>query len=68
MKLYKTYEGARKRAAFENAMAKGEFQRGDKATLYHYEIVEESNIANRERGFSWRVVRTVKDNTGVHNV
>ena len=57
MKVFKTYEGARKRAAFENAMAKSEFQRGDKAKLYHYEIVE-SDIANRERGFSWRVVRT----------
>jgi hypothetical protein len=57
MKVFKTYEGARKRAAFENAMAKGEFQRGEKAKLYHYEIVE-SDIASRERGFSWRVVRT----------
>jgi hypothetical protein len=31
---YKTYEGARKRTAFENGLAKGEFQRGDKAKHY----------------------------------
>jgi hypothetical protein len=55
--VYKTYEGARKRAAFENAMAKGEFARGDKAKLYSYRVVDE--------GTTWRVARTVK---GVHNV
>jgi hypothetical protein len=51
MKVFKTYEGARKRAAFENAMAKGEFQRGDKAKLYSYRVVDEGNN-------TWRVVRT----------
>jgi hypothetical protein len=35
---YKTYEGARKRAAFEIAMAKGEYERDDKARLYHYTV------------------------------
>jgi hypothetical protein len=36
---YKTVEGARKRAAFENSMALGEFQRGDKAYLYRYATI-----------------------------
>jgi hypothetical protein len=36
---YKTYEGARKRAAFENAIAKAEFNRGLKAHHYHYSVV-----------------------------
>jgi len=35
---YKTYEGARKRAAFENGIALGEYKRGDKARLYHYRV------------------------------
>lgn len=36
---YKTYEGARKRAAFENGVARSEFERGIKARHYHYSIV-----------------------------
>ena len=35
---YKTYEGARKRAAFENDLARGEFERGDKAKHSHYVV------------------------------
>jgi hypothetical protein len=38
---YKTYDGALKRAAFENAMAPGEFKRGDKARVYRYVVVSD---------------------------
>lgn len=44
---YKTYEGARKRTAFENAMAKGEYERGDKAKLYRYATVKDETGAYR---------------------
>ena len=47
---YKTVEGARKRAAFENAVARGEFERGDKARIYRYTVV-------REDDGTWRVQR-----------
>ena len=48
---YKTYEGARKRAAFENSLARGEFERGYKAKHYRYSIVAD--------GDGWRVAREV---------
>jgi hypothetical protein len=58
--VYKTFEGARKRAAFENAMAPGEFARGDKAKLYHYTVVPFESIG---LGFkattTYRVAREV---------
>lgn len=38
---YKTWDGANKRCGFENAMAKGEYERGDKAKFYRYTIVKE---------------------------
>lgn len=38
---YKTLAGAQKRATFENAMAKGEWARGDKARLYHYTVTKD---------------------------
>ncbi len=41
--VYTTYEGARKRAAFENGVAKGEFERGGKAKHYHYSIMSFEN-------------------------
>ncbi len=41
--IYKTFEGALKRACFENAMAKGEFKRGDKARVYKYRVVAGEN-------------------------
>lgn len=47
--IYKTYEGARKRAAFENGLAPGEHARGYKARLYRYTIVEKDG--------TWRVQR-----------
>jgi hypothetical protein len=50
--VYKTYEGARKRCAFENAMARGEFNRGDKARFYHYKIVADPDSTS-----AWRVQR-----------
>ena len=34
--VYKTWEGASKRASFENALAHSEFERGYKAKLYNY--------------------------------
>lgn len=49
---YKTHEGASKRCAFENSLAKGEFERGDKAKHYRYTIVQEAGI--------WRVKMEVK--------
>jgi len=50
--VYKTYEGARKRAAFENGLAKSEFERGYKAKHYYYAIVPE--------GACFRVQRTIR--------
>jgi hypothetical protein len=38
---YKTYEGARRRAAFENGVAGSEYRSGYKARLYHYTVVPE---------------------------
>jgi hypothetical protein len=52
--VYKTYEGARKRCAFENGVARGEYQRGDKARHYHYTVIAELDN-------TWRVQR---DNGG----
>jgi hypothetical protein len=49
---YKTYEGARKRAVFENSAAPGEFKRDDKARLYCYRVVADPNDGN-----VWRVGR-----------
>jgi hypothetical protein len=43
--VYKSYEGARKRTAFENGVAPG-----FKAKLYHYSVVAEGN--------AWRVQRS----------
>ena len=37
---YKTLEGANKRARLENALAPGEYSRGDKAKLYRYSVLE----------------------------
>ncbi len=51
---YKTYEGARKRAAFENSVAPGEFKRGDKARLYRYSVVRDAVDLG-----VWRVAREV---------
>jgi len=48
---YKTLEGARKRAAFENSLAPSEFARGYKARLYRYVTVVDPS------GEGWRVER-----------
>lgn len=48
---YKTYEGARKRAGFENGIAASEYRNGYKAKLYHYAIVADPS------GDGWRVQR-----------
>jgi hypothetical protein len=53
--IYKTYEGARKRAAFENGLARSEFERGYKAKHWQYSTVTE--------GDAWRVGRSVKNDT-----
>lgn len=47
--VYKTYEGARKRAAFENGLATFEYKQAYKARHYHYSTVVD--------GDSWRVQR-----------
>lgn len=36
---YKTFDGASRRAQFENAMARSDFARGRKAKLYRYRVV-----------------------------
>jgi hypothetical protein len=46
---YKTREGAGKRCRFENAIAKSEFDRGDKAKHYRYMIEYDGEF--------WRVAR-----------
>ena len=51
--IYKTYEGARKRAGFENGLAKSEYERGYKAKHYQYFVVAEDN--------HWRVERRIAD-------
>jgi hypothetical protein len=38
---YKTREGASKRVRFENALAKGEFDRGATAKLYRYSVTQD---------------------------
>jgi hypothetical protein len=50
---YKTYEGARKRTAFENGVAKSEFEHGYKSRRYHYTTVADPD------GNGWRVQRNV---------
>ena len=47
--IYKTEEGARKRAAFENGLARFEYERGYKARHYRYAVVQQ--------GETWRVQR-----------
>lgn len=47
--VYKTYEGARKRAGFENGLARSEFEHGYKAKHYHYIVVGTEG--------AWRVQR-----------
>ncbi len=44
--IYKTYEGARKRAGFENGIAPSEYARGDKAHLYRYRVIAEGSKPN----------------------
>jgi len=51
---YKTYKGAYKRAAFENAVAPGEFRRGDKAHLYVYRVIQVLTAT----GAVWKVERS----------
>ena len=58
--VYKTYEGARKAAAFENGVAPSEFARGDKAKLYRYTVVEEANYYTGKP--QWRVQREAASN------
>jgi hypothetical protein len=43
---YKTWEGAHKRVRFENALARGEFERG---LFYHYTIVQEGEVYRVQR-------------------
>ena len=46
---YKTYEGARKRAAFENGVALSEYKHGTMRHVYRYSVIAEDNL--------WRVRR-----------
>lgn len=50
---YKTFEGARKHAAFENGIARSEYLNGHKAKMYRYSIVP------MEDG-TWKVARTAE--------
>ncbi len=47
--VYKTHEGARKRAGFENGIAGSEYRNGHKARLYRYTVVAQDG--------AWRVQR-----------
>jgi hypothetical protein len=38
---YKSIDGAKKRATFENAVAKSEYKRGDSAKIYKYRIIRQ---------------------------
>lgn len=53
---YKTWEGANKRAQFENGVAPGEYKRGDVARLYRFNVIEDPYYKG-----TWRVQRTVVD-------
>ena len=46
---YKTFEGASKRARFENGIAPSEYHKGYKSRLYRYSAVEHEGL--------WRVQR-----------
>lgn len=46
---YKTYEGARKRAAFENAWAASEFTRGHTARRYRYAVITQDGCYRVQR-------------------
>ncbi len=48
---YKTYDGAHKRARFENGVAPSEYKHGIKARLYHYTVIPQENG-------TWRVQRS----------
>jgi len=55
---YKSYEGARKRAAFENGLARGEFERGYKAKRYRYSVIAHHNAGESvDTPLVWRVQR-----------
>jgi len=41
---YKTWEGAHKRARFENGVAPSEFKNGYKARLYRYSVIEQDSV------------------------
>lgn len=45
--VYKTYDGARKRAGFENSLARSEFERGFKVKHYRYAVIVDENGAFR---------------------
>jgi len=47
---YRTLQGAAKRAAFENAVAPGEYARGEKARVYSYRVIQ-------DQAGAWRVER-----------
>ena len=44
---YTTLQGATKRAAFENAVAPGEYARGEKTRLYSYSVTRDDTGAYR---------------------
>ncbi len=51
--VYKTYEGARKRAGFENGVAASEYRNGYKARLYRYAVIVQDG--------AWRVQRVSRE-------
>ncbi len=46
---YKTYDGAARRAGFENGLARHEFERGYKAKVYRYTVVSVDGMYRVER-------------------
>jgi hypothetical protein len=63
---YKTYDGASKRAGFENGLARFEYERGYKARLYHYSIVLEDGAyrVKREHVIEDEVYRMRREQVG----
>jgi hypothetical protein len=54
---YKTYEGASKRAAFENAIAKSKFNSGLTAWLYHYSVISTLDDTDADVWEVWLTLR-----------
>lgn len=46
---YKTWQGAEKRAGFENGVAESEYRHGYKAAVYRYRVIAEDGVYRVQR-------------------